>query len=551
MSRSTMEFMGTPSRVFHWIPGEIILVVRLPRIPLEDALEVAIEQVRLQCNQFLAQYQLTLEAYGTGGRWLEPSMAPVRRRAFMFGLHRKQPLVAIFFHVRQSGAETQDAAPLALSYIQAHLEYFSQLGVSIVSAMPNWLVTAAATGSSYYSSGGPAVPPVSTPVYDGAPAGPPNSLPGWHIKFTEPNFAPDSRGAGDVVVAVLDTAQHADRIRSAASRPELRRNWLLQRLADDIRLADDSFVVDYDRYPLSNEVSTGRDESGRSRYYYMPDHGLSVAGIIRDTTPRVHIRLVRVLNDFGGGDLYALFAALTDLEREVISGSIRKLVINLSLTIMPDIRRLPSVWLEQRQWTTNQLTGIARVLHHIEEGLRLLFESLAAHGVLVVAAAGNDSIVARQQGLPPRPPRAPARYDSTLSVTSVNSKLDASIFANAANYAPVDCGVATLGGDLLEARDEYGLPDAIRGVYISPTFPTGEENASGWADWRGTSMSTAIISSLGAHLMAQGWSAGNIMMRLAATRHSEQSKEDELVGSVPDAQDLLAPIIRVQQRFGL
>ncbi len=164
--------MGTPSRVFHWIPGEIILVVRLPRIPLEDALEVAIEQVRLQCNQFLAQYQLTLEAYGTGGRWLEPSMAPVRRRAFMFGLHRKQPLVAIFFHVRQSGAETQDAAPLALSYIQAHLEYFSQLGVSIVSAMPNWLVTAAATGSSYYSSRGSAVRPGSTPGYDGAPAGP-------------------------------------------------------------------------------------------------------------------------------------------------------------------------------------------------------------------------------------------------------------------------------------------------------------------------------------------------------------------------------------------
>jgi hypothetical protein len=289
MSRSTMEFMGTPSRVFHWIPGEIILVVRLPRIPLEEALEIVIEQVRSQCNHFLAQYQLTLETYGTSGRWLDPAMAPVRRKAFMFGLHRKQPLVAIFFHVRQEGAEEQDAAPLALSYIQTHLEYFSQLGISIVSAMPNWLVTAAA-GSSYYSSGGPAVPPVSTPIYDGAPAGPPNSLPGWHIKFMEPNFPPDSRGAADVVVAVLDTAQHADRIRSAASRPELRKNWLLQRLADDIRLADDSFVVDYDRYPLSSEVSTGRDEGGRARYYYMPDHGLTVAGIIRDTTPRVHIR---------------------------------------------------------------------------------------------------------------------------------------------------------------------------------------------------------------------------------------------------------------------
>jgi len=54
------------------------------------------------------------------------------------------------------------------------------------------------------------------------------------------------------------------------------------------------------------------------------------------------------LNDYGGGDLHSVFAALTDLERELMSGSIRRLVINLSLTIMPDLRRLPYIWFANR-----------------------------------------------------------------------------------------------------------------------------------------------------------------------------------------------------------
>src|SRR2546429_9504237 len=86
----------------------------------------------------------------------------------------------------------------------------------------------------------------------------------------------------------------------------------------------------------------------------MADHGLFVTGLIRDVAPRAQIRLIRILNDYGGGDLYNIYAALTDLEVELISGPIRRLVINLSLNIMPDIRRLPYVWFDHRQWPTTQ-----------------------------------------------------------------------------------------------------------------------------------------------------------------------------------------------------
>jgi hypothetical protein len=278
----------------------------------------------------------------------------------------------------------------------------------------------------------------------------------------------------------------------------------------------------------------------------MPDHGLFVAGLIRDIAPSARIRLIRVLDDFGGGDLYNLFAALTDLEQELVSGAIRRLVINLSLTILPDVRRLPYIWFDNRQWPSAQLSRVTRVLAHIEEGLRLLFESLYAHGALIVAAAGNDSMLAHKQGLPPQPPRAPARYESTLSVTSVNSRFAPSRFANMACMPPLNAGVATFGGDSYGSVDANRLPDAVRGIYISPNFPGGEPNMSGWADWSGSSFATAIITALGAHLMALGWSTPNAIARIVAGR---ERRTDFLFGSHPDVPALLANVIRVQQQF--
>jgi hypothetical protein len=544
MSHSSSELMGSLGEVFHWVPSEMVVVVRLPRLPVADAQELLIEQVRATLNEFLGQYGFSLESYGTCGRWSKnPAMPPVRRRAFIFGLHRKQPLIAIFFHTRHEDTTVSDPLPVALSYLQAHLEHLAQKGLYIVSAMPNWLVTAAPL---LYGDGGPALSPRIAPI-PAMPA-PTNALVGWRMRLLDQGFPLDSRGAEDVLVAVLDTALHPDRIISAATRPELRRNWLLQRLASDLRNEDGSFMVEYDRYALTNDVRIRHDFQAKSCYYALPEHGLAVAGIIRDIAPRARIRLIRILNDFGGCDLYNIFASLSDLERELVSGSIRRIVINLSLTIMPDIQRLPYIWFDQRQWSTTQLTGVMRILKHIEEGLRLLFEGLHAHGALVIAAAGNDSTQAVQQNLPRRPPRAPARYETTLSVASVNSKFVPSSFANAANMSPCDSGVVTFGGDGYGVTDANALPDAVRGLYISPTFPGGEQNMSGWADWRGSSFATSIITALGAHLIAQGWSASNSMIRLSAV---QEQRGEMLFGSQLEVPPLLGNIVRIQQRFGL
>lgn len=544
MSRSSKELMGTPDELFYWVPGEMVVVVRLHRRPTQDSQDILIEQIRGQLNALLARFNIVLEPYGTYGRWrAAPTMPPVIRRAFIFGLHRQQPLIAVFFHVRQVDSSSPDPMPMALSHLQAHLEELAQSGLYVVSAMPNWLVAAAPL---LYSDGGPAAPPRLAPQLDLAAA---DNLPiGWHVTFADPGLPFDPNGAEDVIVAVLDTAHYADRVISAAARPEFRRNWLLKRLADDLRSENGSLEIEYDRYPIVDDVRTGHDAYGQPRYYFMPDHGVFVTGLIRDIAPNAHIRLIRILNDFGGGDLYNIFAALTDLELELVSGAIRHLVINLSLNIMPDIRRLPYVWFNHRQWPSTQLAGAVRVLTHIEEGLHLLFESLYAHDVLIVAAAGNDSFLANKNSQKPRPPRVPAFYETTLSVTSVNSRFLPSKFANAASLPPVNTGVATFGGDSDGLVDANGLPEAVRGVYIAPTFPDGGQNVTGWADWSGTSFATAIISGLGAHLMAQGWPLSNAITRLVA---GKERRTEKLFGSGPDVPEVLANVIRVQQRFGL
>src|SRR5947209_17131184 len=155
MSRNSTEFEGIPDQLYHWIPGEMIIIVRLPRLPTDDVQDTLVEQVRTLLNRFLAQYYMVLEPYGTSGRWNQaPSMPPVRRRSFIFGLHRKQPLIAIFFHARHTDPSVPDPSPMALSYLQANLEQLAQAGLHVVSAMTNWTVMSARV---LYSHGGPAI----------------------------------------------------------------------------------------------------------------------------------------------------------------------------------------------------------------------------------------------------------------------------------------------------------------------------------------------------------------------------------------------------------
>src|SRR5260370_1924169 len=76
---------------------------------------------------------------------------------------------------------------------------------------------------------------------------------------------------------------------SAAARPEFRRNWLLKRLAEDLRSENGLLEIEYDRYPVSNVERTGRAAYSQPRYYFMPDHGIFVSRLIRNVAPKPRI----------------------------------------------------------------------------------------------------------------------------------------------------------------------------------------------------------------------------------------------------------------------
>src|SRR5258708_19502320 len=137
MVLNSQELMGTPDELFHWVPGEMVVVVRLHRRPAEDTQDTLIEQIRSQLNALLARYNAVLEPYGTHGRWSDaPTMPPIRRRSFIFVLHRQQPLIAIFYHVRQIGSSIPDPVPITLSYLQPHLPELPHPRFPILPAIP-------------------------------------------------------------------------------------------------------------------------------------------------------------------------------------------------------------------------------------------------------------------------------------------------------------------------------------------------------------------------------------------------------------------------------
>ena len=56
MSRNLVEQISRPDQLYHWVPGEMVVVIRLPGQVKEDAQEVLVEQVRSQLSATLAPF---------------------------------------------------------------------------------------------------------------------------------------------------------------------------------------------------------------------------------------------------------------------------------------------------------------------------------------------------------------------------------------------------------------------------------------------------------------------------------------------------------------
>jgi hypothetical protein len=276
----------------------------------------------------------------------------------------------------------------------------------------------------------------------------------------------------------------------------------------------------------------------------MNDHGVFIAGIIRDLAPGAKVECMRVLNDYAAGDTLMLTHALSCIQRRLLPlnpetnapGDLfqahARVVVNLSLTFPPEEEALAQVGF------TDRTIAPARL------GTLLPMQALARYGVVFTASSGNGSGRHHHMSASPEKrmrPDYPAAFayrlpgvkeeyilPSMIPVGAVNQGGKAASYSN----YPGPEGIGAYGGELPQPIPEMhdsSIPtttvrypvDALRGVYTNarysalskddkslwyspPPFsypeyePTPEAT---WAYWVGTSFATPIISALAARVL--------------------------------------------------
>jgi hypothetical protein len=265
--------------------------------------------------------------------------------------------------------------------------------------------------------------------------------------------------------------------------------------------------------------------------FAMPDHGLFVAGIVHSIAPDVELHLLRVLNDFGIGDQFALEQVMRSLPGVLLRDAPdARLIVNLSLGSAVPVprRRYWDRWLPEsrrrardQRWPderTNQL------LDGAHQSLLNTVQWLHDQNVLVVAAAGNDGLRHHNQGEPPAP-RYPAYYEPVLAVAASIEDGQPADYSNRGDVRPFGNGITTFGGQVVPSGRDQPPRTAAEGSMIgfasSGQLAGGDVNRTGWVRWAGTSFSSAIISGFAARLWQQDASQtpDRLMRRIRGCAH--------------------------------
>lgn len=239
------------------------------------------------------------------------------------------------------------------------------------------------------------------------------------------------------------------------------------------------------------------------------DHGLFVAGLIHAVAPDSEIRLIRVLNEYGCGDLFTLNKALYRFtaEMEAERGTLDGTVINLSLGVLKP--------------ASDDAESTDREVVIIDDSLEVLVEdtveslraaALLAHsrGAVVVAAAGNDSYVEGK----PLPPQIPAKYPFVIGVAGSNIYRERACFSNWGDVSapggdggpddekPLEFPCVPKHGACKGVCDQapislvWNLPDHVQ---ASPA-----SSRPYYTYWSGTSFSAPLVSGLAALVLDAG-----------------------------------------------
>ncbi len=457
------------NNVVYWHKNQVI--VRTKTQPI-NTISTTIQEIFVQLNQSLAQASLPQLNQPFDTIVIQDPQHPDNAQA----LH--------FAQILSSHMGNVDSTIPVVSHLNSTKNTFAAKDAPQYDIVPHWLWS----GTPDTIHGCPVSPPI--PVEESGVSG--------LYKITLPQL-PDplqsATGKG-VTVFVLDTLPSTDMIEHALGVPG-NNNTLLKNMATGMKKEQPYNSVPpainhNHSFPVPDVIDsamTGKDIYGRLVGFPMADHGLAIAGIIRDLAPAANIECIRVLNDYAVGDVNSLAHALTYIYHRMLPynpdtgqrGDLVNMpvVINLSLVVFPPETDIPA---EVKDTIMSQSLDM---LHHP-------MQLLAGQQAIFTASVGNDTDP-RDTKMNPAEVRFDARYPAyfaydknysiptMIPVGAVNQLRKATLYSN----YPGPRGIATYGGEL--PKPDPWIPsamshaithidttvpiDAICGIYTAQLYP--------------------------------------------------------------------------------
>lgn len=261
-------------------------------------------------------------------------------------------------------------------------------------------------------------------------------------------------------------------------------------------------------------------------------HGLFSAGLIHAIAVASPIRLIRVLEDNGCGDVADLGVALWNLLDELIAQN-QAAVLNLSLGIYCPEDCGKILIPETCALDGTACLDAARELVFL--ALPTLFAPLS--NAFVVAASGNDSWDEFESGMPPNEPEKPAAYDFVLGVAGSTKQDTRACYSN---LAVVNDDIAAPSGDggaavvpetqsdgtvINQSHTCAPVADTCSGSACEHGLISTVQQSfksTGYAYWSGTSFATPLVSGAAAVCLSNGKSGEQVLQALRSTARPSQ-----------------------------
>ena len=217
------------------------------------------------------------------------------------------------------------------------------------------------------------------------------------------------------------------------------------------------------------------------------DHGLFAAGLVYAVAPASTIHLVRVLNEYGCGDLWTLNNAINEFTAQRSQeGGLDNVVLNFSLGVHQPRDLARAGWPAQ--------------IVSLNEALR----NAHSRGAVVVAASGNDSY----RSASPRPMQLPADWGYVIGVAASNPTPDFACYSNQGDVLAPGGDGQLASSDPCQPRAqecEKGDPDCALGVISLAT-----QSTTGYRFWVGTSFAAPLVSGQAALLLSSGLASSQV-----------------------------------------